>query len=458
MRSRHRPTAVRRRGLRRSSTRRSGASTYAIGCPPTSPGGGRCATSCTASPTTSSAPTSRVCAPWPSSPSSVPPAPRRVPGRLRRRRRVLRPLRVPDHSLAAQGAGVDGHAVVAGVLGAASPAPAAGVVPRLAVTVLAGTVALSPLAQRTLAVDAMAAGVFVVNFVFAGRFGDYFAAQLAEAQPSALLHYWSLAVEEQFYLLWPLVLVRPHPPPAALSPAVVATILAIAAASLVASVWLTEQPADVGLLPPPGTDGRAARRRRARRRRTGVRRRRTRVPRRARMVRAPRHRRRRDDLRRRAPCSRATWRCCRCCRRCSSSSPAAPAGSRGLPSSCCAIPLRCGSAGTRTPSTCGTGRCSSSPRRSTGRSRCRCACCSSPSPSALAAASLRLVEDPVRHSPWLARARRSRARTRRHAVRHRRARRGVGAHGPTRRSTPARSPPRRRWRRSRRRRRSQTSR
>ena len=46
----------------------------------------------------------------------------------------------------------------------------------LVVTLLAATVALSPLAQRTLATDAMAAGVFVVNFVFAGRFGDYFAA------------------------------------------------------------------------------------------------------------------------------------------------------------------------------------------------------------------------------------------------------------------------------------------
>jgi peptidoglycan/LPS O-acetylase OafA/YrhL len=111
----------------------------------------------------------------------------------------------------------------------------------IVVTVLAGTAMLSPLAQRTLAVDAMAAGVFVVNFVFAGRFGDYFAAQLAEAQPSALLHYWSLAVEEQFYLVWPLVLVALTRRPRRYRRLLLATILVIAAGSLVASVWMTEQ-------------------------------------------------------------------------------------------------------------------------------------------------------------------------------------------------------------------------
>jgi peptidoglycan/LPS O-acetylase OafA/YrhL len=73
------------------------------------------------------------------------------------------------------------------------------------VTVIAAQVLLAPIAQRPLATDAVAAGGFAVNFVFAGRLGDYFASQLGQT-PSPLLHFWSLAVEEQFYLFWPLTL------------------------------------------------------------------------------------------------------------------------------------------------------------------------------------------------------------------------------------------------------------
>ena len=70
-------------------------------------------------------------------------------------------------------------------------------------TAIASHFILPPLNQGTVAVDAVAAATFTSNFVFASRLGGYFGAQLGQAAPSPLLHFWSLAVEEQFYLCWP---------------------------------------------------------------------------------------------------------------------------------------------------------------------------------------------------------------------------------------------------------------
>jgi peptidoglycan/LPS O-acetylase OafA/YrhL len=79
--------------------------------------------------------------------------------------------------------------------------PAASVV--IAGTLLAARAVDSPLRVGTDALDGLFSTLSSVNWLLADRATDYFQSGTAT---SPFQHYWSLAVEEQFYLLWPVLL------------------------------------------------------------------------------------------------------------------------------------------------------------------------------------------------------------------------------------------------------------
>jgi peptidoglycan/LPS O-acetylase OafA/YrhL len=63
---------------------------------------------------------------------------------------------------------------------------------------------MSPLVAKAVSIDALAAVAYGINVRLAIQGTDYLA---ADREPSPLQHFWSLAVEEQFYVVWPLLLV-----------------------------------------------------------------------------------------------------------------------------------------------------------------------------------------------------------------------------------------------------------
>jgi peptidoglycan/LPS O-acetylase OafA/YrhL len=97
--------------------------------------------------------------------------------------------------------------------------------------------------QQGLGISAIAACLFVANVLFHQIQLSYFAGQ---AEDFPLLHLWTLSVEEQFYIVWPLVmigvaaLVRARGGDRnALRRAIVLTLAAASLASFVACWWLT---------------------------------------------------------------------------------------------------------------------------------------------------------------------------------------------------------------------------
>lgn len=117
--------------------------------------------------------------------------------------------------------------------------PAAGTV--LVITAVAAATLLPPLQARSALADGLASALYMGNYRFAAHGTDY----LADALPSPFQHYWSLGVEEQFYLVWPALilgtawLVRRRSPGSVSTRPYLAALLVVAAGSLALALWLT---------------------------------------------------------------------------------------------------------------------------------------------------------------------------------------------------------------------------
>lgn len=74
------------------------------------------------------------------------------------------------------------------------------------VTMIASALLLPPLQIRSVTIDGITSALYVSNYWFISSGVQYFGHQ-SLLSPSPFQHYWSLGVEEQFYLVWPVLII-----------------------------------------------------------------------------------------------------------------------------------------------------------------------------------------------------------------------------------------------------------
>ncbi|MGN6326968.1 acyltransferase family protein [Pseudolysinimonas sp.] len=117
--------------------------------------------------------------------------------------------------------------------------PAALVV--LALSIVGAMIWVPPLLRPQVLKDAIATALYVPNYAFAAQGTDYLA---QSSTPSLFQHYWSLGIEEQFYLVWPALLALVWLAGRRSRRALAVVLIVVVASSLACAVQLTfvEQP------------------------------------------------------------------------------------------------------------------------------------------------------------------------------------------------------------------------